>query len=71
MINGWQKQRIKRSEAVNHRCSFQSAKLQFDKKSECKSDAAFLSLLKMYVVGTQMNRLTEAVLLSTHNICFG
>ena len=24
-----------------------------------------------YVLGTQRNRLTETVLLSTHNICFG
>ena len=28
-------------------------------------------LPKTYIVGTCWNRLTEAVLMSTHNICFG
>ena len=27
-------------------------------------------LLKTYIVGTRKNRLGEAVLMSTHNLCF-
>ena len=32
---------------------------------------SILALIKTYVVGTQKNRLTETILLSTHNIGFG
>ena len=31
----------------------------------------FLFLLKTLIVGTRWNRLIEAVLTSTHNLCFG
>ena len=31
----------------------------------------FLFLLKTEIVGTRENRLAEAVLTSTHNLCFG
>ena len=31
----------------------------------------FLSIIKTCVLGSQKNRLSETVLLSTHNICFG
>ena len=31
----------------------------------------FLFLLKTLIVGTRLNRLSEAVLTSTHNLCFG
>ena len=31
----------------------------------------FLFLLKTLIVGTRYNRLGEAVLMSTHNLCFG
>ena len=31
----------------------------------------FLFLLKTLIVGTRLNRLIEAVLTSTHNLCFG
>ena len=33
------------------------------------NDLPYLSI-KVYVVGAQKNRLSETVLLSTHNICF-
>ena len=40
----------------------------------CKNDnfqikIVFLFLLKTLIVGTRKNRLTEAVLTSTHNLC--
>ena len=31
----------------------------------------FIFLLKTYTVGTRWNRLTEAILTSTQNLCFG
>ena len=31
----------------------------------------FIFLLKTYIVGTRLNRLSEAVLMSTNNLCFG
>ena len=31
----------------------------------------FLFLLKTWIVGSRYNRLSEAVLTSTHNLCFG
>ena len=31
----------------------------------------FLFLLKTLIVGTRKNRLSEAALTSTHNLCFG
>ena len=32
---------------------------------------SILALIKTFVVGTQKNRLTETIILSTHNIGFG
>ena len=35
-----------------------------------KNSGSFIFLLKTYIVGTRQNRLDEAVLTSTHNLCF-
>ena len=40
-------------------------------KIERKAVNMFLPSVLTYVLGAQMNRLIETVLLSTHNICFG
>ena len=35
-----------------------------------KNSDIFIFLLKTYYIGTRKNRLAEAVLTSTHNLCF-
>ena len=40
-------------------------------KSKSFSEIVFLFLLKTQIVGTPYKRLTEAVLTSTYNRCFG
>ena len=37
---------------------------------QLKAFGYFHMLLKTLIVGTRLNRLTEAVLTSTHNLCF-
>ena len=42
-----------------------------NKKFPAKSVTIFLPIFLAYVLGALKPRLTEPVLLSTHNICFG
>ena len=48
-----------------------STQVLINRNFQCKIVNIFLPINLAYVLGAQKNRLTERVLLSTHNICFG
>ena len=54
---------------VCNTCSFRE--LDKEEKIGFSHMISLLALIKTYGVGTQKNRLTETILLSTHNIGFG
>ena len=54
---------------IQYTANFHGCKKDNFQMKNC--DVFFLFLLKTWIVCTRLNRLSEAVLTSTHNLCFG